>query len=464
MYQLIIPTAWDKFRGRIYQILKWPYLVSACFCYLLIILLVTAYLQQPPSYRSDLDMVLPGTGATSNVSLDEVGQVVSSTSAPFASRGFSPRVNYKEILMSRGLIKRAASQLNIDPPRFGVPKVRLTEQTSIINLEIAGLTPQQAQAKALALYEGLQEELARLRADEIDRRDASIKEALKQYQQRLTLARMAIADFQQRSLLVSEDQLNKLIAMQSGIREKQFYASAEIQRTRNYVTQLSADLGVSAAMAGEAFRLQSDSLFLAYLTELQGSAALLSEYRSRWGQGHPRVIAEGARFEQAKSALLKRSEQLVGWNAAKAFTGLDLQNNPKRAQLFADLIEAYASLQGEQGKLDELRVSQAMLDDQLKVYSREAAELDRLQREFDLAEAVFTSAAARLEASKADIFASYPVIQLLTEPSLPERSSSPRKPLAIAAALLGIIFITSGLLMVNKRREIIAVILKKPEA
>lgn len=462
MNQLMIPTAWDKFRGRIYQIFKWPYFVFACFCYVLVILLVMTYLSRPPSYRSDLDMVLPGTGVSSNVSLDEVGQVVSSTSAPFASRGFSPRVNYKEILMSRGLIQRAAEQVNIDASRFGVPKIRLTDQTSIINVEIAGETPRQAQLKALALYDGLQAELGRLRADEIDRRDASIKEALKQYQMRLTSARGAITDFQQRSLLVSEDQLSKLIAMLSGIREKQFYVSAEINRISNYVTQLGSDLGVSAAMAGEAFKLQSDSQFLAYLTELQTSSSLLSQYRSRWGLGHPKVIAEQARFSQAKSALLERSEQLVGWNASQAFTGLDLQNNPKRAQLFADLIEAYASLQGEQARLNELRVSQSMLDDQLKVYSREAAELDRLQREFDLAEAVFTSAAARLEASKADIFASYPVIQLLTEPSLPDASSSPRKPLAIAAALFGIIFITSGLLVVNKRREIIAVVLKKP--
>jgi uncharacterized protein involved in exopolysaccharide biosynthesis len=101
------------------------------------------------------------------------------------------------------------------------------------------------------------------------------------------------------------------------------------------------------------------------------------------------------------------------------------------------------------------------LGDQLKVYSREIVELERLQREFNMAEAIFTSAAARLEASKADVFASYPVLQMLTTPSYPVTQSSPKEIIAIIAGVAGFIFITFGLFILKQRRNLIQILLKK---
>jgi len=101
------------------------------------------------------------------------------------------------------------------------------------------------------------------------------------------------------------------------------------------------------------------------------------------------------------------------------------------------------------------------LSDQLKVYSREIVELERLQREFNMAVAIFTSAAARLEASKADIFASYPVLQMLTSPSYPTKQSSPRNIIAFTAAISGFLFITFGLFILWQRNNLIQILLKK---
>lgn len=70
--------------------------------------------------------------------------------------------------------------------------------------------------------------------------------------------------------------------------------------------------------------------------------------------------------------------------------------NPKRTQKFADLIEASAKSEGISAQITDLHRSELHLKDQLKIYVREPAVLDRLQREFDLAEDIFTLAAARL--------------------------------------------------------------------
>ena len=460
-YPIAIPTRYQKFRAQFYRLVKWPCL-AMCLCgYLFIALIVMLYLSMAPVYQSDLELVLPGTGASSSVVLDNVGQVVSQTSAPFSAGGFNPRVNYKEMLLSRGVLNLASEKTSLSAIEFGEPKIALTEQTSILVVSIKGSSAKQAETKAWALYQSLQEELNRLRADEVSHRDESIQRVLADYRVRLNEARANILQFQQDSSLVSQDQFTLLVSSLQTIKEKQLYLHAEVSNLIDYAFGLGKNLGVSADLAGKAFTLQSDVEFRGLLKELDISTSQLSEYQSRWGDGHPKVIAEQQRYQAARSALLIRSNIIAGPHAASVLSSLDLDVNPKRAEMFGDLIEASAKERGITAQIADLLRSELHLKDQLKIYAREAAVLDRLQREFDLAEAVFTSAAARLEAGKADVFASYPVLQLLTKPSLPTDIHSPIPQLGLAAGLVGFLFITSGVTVLCNRRRIIKVLLKR---
>jgi uncharacterized protein involved in exopolysaccharide biosynthesis len=460
-YPIAIPTPFDTFRAKVYQVFKWPYLTFTCASYVLIGFIVFLYMNKQPTFKSELALVLPGTGASSSVSIDDVGQVVSQTSAPFSSRGFNPRVNYKEMLISRRVIEHASDEMAMTLQRFGQPKITLTEQTSILEVSISGTSPLQAQKKAWSLYKGLQEELDRLRADEVNRRDVSIQKVLEEYRIRLNEARNNILEFQENSFLVSQEQFAILVSNLESLKNKRRYLSAESANLRDYNDGLGKNLGISPDLAGKAFILQSDVEFRGLLNELDISTAQLTQYLSRWGEGHPKVIAEQQRFNSAKAALLDRSNLVAGPHAAAAFGNLTLDPNPKRAQMFADLIDSSAKLEGKEAEIIALQRTEAKLNDQIKIFARESAVLDRLQREFDLAEAIFTSAAARLEAGKADVFASYPVVQLLTEPSLAIQAQSPIPQIGIAAGLIGIIFITSGVTVLCNRRRIIKALLKR---
>jgi uncharacterized protein involved in exopolysaccharide biosynthesis len=460
-FPIAIPSGYDRFRATVYRFVKWPYLMFTLCAYVFIALIVFLYLNKAAVYKSELELVLPGTGASSSVSMDNIGQVVSQTSAPFSAGGFNPRVNYKEMLLSRGVLKLAREKTSLSAPSFGQPKILLTEQTSILAVTITGSSAELAKAKGWALYTSLQEELNRLRADEISRRDVSIQSVLDEYRVRLNEARANILQFQEGSFLVSQDQFTLLVTSLQSIKEKQLYVKAQAANLSDYSYGLAKNLGVSSDLAGKAFLLQSDVQFRGLLKELDVSTAKLSEYQSRWGEGHPKVVAEQQRYDGARQALLSRSNEIAGPHAANIFGGADMQMNPKRAQLFADLIEATARQKGAQAEIDDLQRSELHLSDQLKIFARESAVLDRLQREFDLAEAIFTSAAARLEAGKADVFASYPLLQLLTEPSLPTEIHSPIPALGMAAGIVGIIFITSGVTVLCNRRRIIKVLLKR---
>ena len=61
-----------------------------------------------------------------------------------------------------------------------------------------------------------------------------------------------------------------------------------------------------------------------------------------------------------------------------------------------------------------------------------------------VAEAVFTSAMARLNTSKSDIFSSYPLLQTLSSPSLPTRLNTNGPTLALAGGLAGTLLISFG--------------------
>ena len=76
---------------------------------------------------------------------------------------------------------------------------------------------------------------------------------------------------------------------------------------------------------------------------------------------------------------------------------------------------------------------------------RLAARLEDLQRDFSVAEAVFASAIARTQSSKTDIYASYPLVQVLEDPSLPDGPSSPKRKLAVVAGVAATVLLLFSL-------------------
>jgi uncharacterized protein involved in exopolysaccharide biosynthesis len=85
-----------------------------------------------------------------------------------------------------------------------------------------------------------------------------------------------------------------------------------------------------------------------------------------------------------------------------------------------------------------------------------AARLEDMKRDFAIAEAVFASAIARTQSSKADVYASYPLVQVLEDPSLPDQPSSPKLKLAIAAGGAATFMLLVGLGLGRARRSMIS--------
>lgn len=459
--QLKIPTEADRKRAKRRGWFRNPYLIWAALCYSIITGVIVMYLKQSPVYSSSMALVLPGSGSSNSVRLDDVGHVTSTTKSPYSSATFNPRVNYREILKSREVVKAASEAIAVPINQFGMPRIKLTEQTSILMVELRGPNGTAAQKKALALYDAFQSHLDKLRSDEAKRKDESVMKVLEHYIERVNSTRNALVEFQQRSLLISQDQIQQHTQHLSELRSRIHLSEAEVLHKENMVAQLSYDLGVSPDLAGRAFKLQTDTQFMGHLKELDESAKQISEFSSVWGKNHPKVKASQKRLVKAEKAAYDRSSVILGMGHAQMLHNVNLSASPQRASLFKELIGTYAQAQGVQAQVDKLTLTAQRVEDELRVLARESTELARLQREHDLAEAVYTSAAAELEAGKADVFASYPVVQMMTAPNDPLQKTSPSMKIAVAGGVLGYFFITAVILIIWQREFLLKRLLNK---
>ena len=85
-----------------------------------------------------------------------------------------------------------------------------------------------------------------------------------------------------------------------------------------------------------------------------------------------------------------------------------------------------------------------------------------LERDFSVAEALFASAIARAQSSKSDVYASYPLVQVLENPSLPAKPSSPNRKLAIMAGIAATLMLLTSLAMGWIRIALISRLMNKP--
>jgi uncharacterized protein involved in exopolysaccharide biosynthesis len=181
----------------------------------------------------------------------------------------------------------------------------------------------------------------------------------------------------------------------------------------------------------------------------------LAGNRGRYGARHPMVTHAVHAVAGARAELLERSRTVVGEGAEVALARLDISPDPARAALLSDLVAHAAQVEAEAATVAalsrQLEAAQARVDRLAPL----AARLDALTREYKVAEAVLSSAMARADTSKVDVYASYPLVQVLADPSLPERPTSPRPKIAIAAGVAATLMLILALTLAWMRRPMI---------
>ncbi|NKB18055.1 MAG: hypothetical protein HC770_08200, partial [Pseudanabaena sp. CRU_2_10] len=296
-----------------------------------------------------------------------------------------------------------------------------------------------------------------LRFEEILKREQSSQNNLKIAQAKLQKTQKQLSDYKAKSGLSSSDQIKDLSTNIEQLRKQKVESYAQVQQTTNRLEQLSSDLGLTVSEASGAFKLQADRLFQQNLKDYSESSASLVILKTKWGDNHPLVIKEVARQQATRKALLNRASSLLGRKVSQANLGqlnIKEETGSGRETLFRDLVTVQSEQKGAVAQERAIAGQIVQLETRLQNLVQKQTTLDSLQREVQIAEAVFASTLAKLDLGKSDIFASYPIAQLIAEPTLPDTASSPKPLYVFLGAGVSSLLIATGLILLWWRQEI----------
>lgn len=401
----------------------------------------------PKVYTVEWSLIVPNSDPDARVDLKNVGEAYATSRSTYDSKSLDPRVNYREIILNDNVLDAASELAKVNPLRFGQPRIKLIDQSSVMELRITGSSPGEALNKALSLDKAFQDRLTTLREDEITQREQAVEKAIHKSQQKLKDAQRDLVQFKVGAQIVTEKQLDEMALVSTGLQRRHVELSQSLAHHRATVQSLSSQLGVPPRIAGWTLTLQGDAVFLEHFKQFATASALLSDYSHKWDDAHPKVREATGQRDSAMAALAVRSRAVLG----EPVTTADLRrlaivlHDRSRDALLRDMVNAGSAADGAAAELREIDRQQVRVAAQLPKLAGESAQLNELQRRVNFSEAVFTNAVGKTDVGHANIFTSYPMVQTLVAPRQPPRASSPRPPYVAAGAMVASLLLLVGL-------------------
>ena len=230
---------------------------------------------------------------------------------------------------------------------------------------------------------------------------------------------------------------------------------AEIGRRDGEVKALESSLNVNSSRAASALKLRADPVFQSLLEEMTAMKIIYEKAKRQYGDRHPEFQAAKRKYLSVALPMLRRGEALTGLDR-NAFRALgDISAHGVRETMLGTLVDNAAARDGLIAERIELQAQFTKAKSEVQRLSTPAAELDRLAREHQVAEAVFVSAIARADTTKTDLFAAYPLAQVIEQPYASHDPVSPSTKIGLIAAIAGTIFVAGGLMLAWMRSAIL---------
>ena len=402
-----------------------------------------------PVYESKWAIALPASNSSSSIDIPGVGQASAKSESPYNSDFSDPRENYKYLAKTDAVLIDAADSIGMTLQEFGKPKIETPSNTTLIEFEIEGEQPKLAHAKAIALQNSLQTSLKRLRQDESSDLSRDLEETLAVAAQKLETARSKLAQFQLDSGLSSTERTSNLTYNIEQLRQQKSEVVAQAQKVKSRLNQLQSSLKIEPQAAANALALQSDSELKEYLANYSQASRELANLKAKFSNNHPSVIEKQAEVNQTQAELSRRGELILG----RALTETDFKNInadsgsslSQRASLFQELVSLQAEQQGliEQAEVLQQQINE--LEGKLSAMSQSGSQLQQLEKNVQLAQAVYSSTATKLELNQSEISASYPPISIISPPTIPQSAAAPKKSLVMLGSLMSSLLLSSGL-------------------
>ena len=452
---------WSFLRGgpRAGRLLR--YAAVLCMGWAVILALAVAfYMLSARTYQSGFTLILPGAGQSSSVNLDSLGQASSTSSSPFGDHTLSPTENYKRLLQSyrlRGIVAERMGQTISDTP---APSVRLANQTKLMFVSVSAPSPETAKQLADTWLSVFNEEVGVLRTEEQQLRQDAYIAAIAGFEQAVEDTRAKIIDFQSRHGLTSIEQFQDIVAKSEQLRTSLGLAETEEMVMQSEIARLSAMLGLTPDQAADILSLLSDPTFQNMATSAADASSKQAELSLIYGENHPEMRDTVEQVAGLNEGIRQRGRSLIGHERFHAVRKDYYTSDDERTSLISSLVSASASLAGAQQRKAVIAQQLADMQQRISDLAGPATELDALIRDHKVAETVFASALARLDANRTDTFSSYPLVQTIEVPGLPEAAATPSKKFVALGAFATMFLYAIGLALLWIRLPIIRALLK----
>jgi len=415
----------------------------------------------PDKYVSDFTLLIPGAGAGSSISLDDLGQATTSVNSAYTSTKVDPKTNYKAIAMSTVVIEKAAQASGITAQEFGKPKIKLIDQTTLLEISISAGNADAALLRATNYRTALENTLSELRTEELSTRRVANEDVLSNYRKNVDDAQAAVLEFQQQSNIISTEQFDDLVLNVEILKQRKAEALTKLQALSANLEELQNALQTSPADAASAIKLQNDSLFITLVERSAELQTELNEAKAVWGRKHPKVLHANAMLNNARNGLLNRAKELTSIESHEELNDLYISSEGSRSEIFQTLITLTAERSATLAEIESYTEQLAILDSRVHRTASLAATLQDLVRTHQVATTIYVSAAAKTDLGNSDIYASYPMTQILKAPSKPEGPDKFTKPVAVIGALIASVLICLALLLSWKRSVLLQKLQKR---
>ena len=274
-----------------------------------------------------------------------------------------------------------------------------------------------------------------------------MQSAMDNYSRRMSNARAALLEHQTATQLITTDQIDELVHSVEGLGHSLIEVTAEAEQKASYLAALSKSLNVSQELAAAAVVLHADELVRNLMQKYVEARSVLQSNAGAFGRQHPRMLEARLLMESVVGDLERRAAELIGDKDIDIRRLVLLDVEDSTGALFRELVLTAAQLDGARAKQAALSRELQGLRERLSQQVGGVARLADLERNHKIAEAVFSSALARADTGKAELFVSYPLIQTLVDPNLPQAADGRAKLFVLAGAAAASLCWFVGLLL-----------------
>lgn len=301
------------------------------------------------------------------------------------------------------------------------------KDTEILEVDVTGKTPEQAQEANTLIVQGFMNRLTELSHDEQKRTREFLEQRLGASKDELSKAEDKLQQYQAANKMYSTDDQMKQLTDKLNIVDK-----AKAENQLNLETAQAGLSSVNEQLSSAGVSIADSPAIQQYKTQLAQLEATKASYVGKYTDEHPKMQEINNQINSTRDSLNQEISKIVAQQAPSS--------NSVQQGLLADKFKNEAAIAVAQSKKTALDQMDAQNDAIIASLPEKEQGFVRVKRDADVSNEIYVMLAKRLEEAKVAEVMVPNEVQVIDAATLPEKPIKPRKVLIMAImTLLGLI-------------------------